>query len=90
MFVVVLTLRSNFRQYDFMKARAITVDGRRDSHLEKAPGFVAFYLLKGPEAADHTLYASHTVGENRAVFEACIKSETGRGIRTVFKIEQRR
>jgi heme-degrading monooxygenase HmoA len=33
----------------------------RDSHLEKVPGFVKFHLLKGPEAEDHTLYASHTV-----------------------------
>jgi heme-degrading monooxygenase HmoA len=42
----------------------------RDSHLEKVPGFVEFHLLKGREAEDHTLYASHTVWENRAVFEA--------------------
>jgi hypothetical protein len=48
MFVVVLTLQSNFRQCDFMKARAITVDARRDSHLEKVPGFVEFHLLGGP------------------------------------------
>jgi heme-degrading monooxygenase HmoA len=47
----------------------------RDSHLEKVPGFVEFHLLKGPEAEDHTLYASHTVWENRAVFEAWTKSE---------------
>jgi Antibiotic biosynthesis monooxygenase len=40
------------------------------SHLDKVPGFVEFHLLKGPEAEDHTLYASHTVWENRAVFEA--------------------
>jgi hypothetical protein len=33
----------------------------RDSHLDKVPGFVEFHLLKGPEAEDHTLYASHTV-----------------------------
>jgi Antibiotic biosynthesis monooxygenase len=39
----------------------------RDSHLDKVPGFVEFHLLKGPEAEDHTLYASHTVWENRAV-----------------------
>jgi hypothetical protein len=38
----------------------------RDSHLEKVPGFVEFHLLKGPEAEDHTLYASHTVWQNRA------------------------
>jgi len=42
------------------------------------PGFVEFHLLKGPEAEDHTLYASHTVWENRAVFEAWIKSEAFR------------
>jgi heme-degrading monooxygenase HmoA len=47
----------------------------RDSHLDKVPGFVEFHLLKGPEAEDHTLYASHTVWENRAVFEAWTKSE---------------
>jgi heme-degrading monooxygenase HmoA len=32
----------------------------RDSHLHTVPGFVEFRLLKGPEAEDHTLYASHT------------------------------
>jgi heme-degrading monooxygenase HmoA len=42
------------------------------------PGFVEFHLLKGPEAEDHTLYASHTVWENRAVFEAWTKSEAFR------------
>ena len=42
----------------------------RDSHLEKVPGFVEFHLLKGPEVGDHTLCASHTAGEKRAVFEA--------------------
>ena len=42
----------------------------RDTHLHKVPGFVEFRLLKGPEAEDHTLYASHTVWESRAAFEA--------------------
>jgi heme-degrading monooxygenase HmoA len=50
----------------------------RDSHLEKVPGFVEFHLLKGPEAEDHTLYASHTIWENRAVFEAWTRSEAFR------------
>jgi heme-degrading monooxygenase HmoA len=50
----------------------------RDSHLDKVPGFVEFHLLKGPEAEDHTLYASHTVWESRAVFEAWTKSEAFR------------
>src|ERR1700691_557600 len=50
----------------------------RDSHLDKVPGFVEFHLLKGPETEDHTLYASHTVWENRAVFEAQTKSKAFR------------
>jgi heme-degrading monooxygenase HmoA len=50
----------------------------RDSHLDKVAGFVEFHLLKGPEAEDHTLYASHTIWENRAVFEAWTKSEAFR------------
>ena len=44
----------------------------------RVPGFLEFHLLKGPEAEDHTLYASHTVWENRAVFEAWTKSEAFR------------
>lgn len=50
----------------------------RDSHLDKVPGFIEFHLLKGPEAEDHTLYASHTIWENRAVFEAWTKSDAFR------------
>ena len=47
----------------------------RDSYLEHVPGFVEFHLLKGPEAEDHTLYASHTVWQSKAAFEAWTKSE---------------
>jgi len=47
----------------------------RDSHLDKVPGFVKFHLLKGPEADDHTLYASHTIWQNRTAFEAWTRSE---------------
>jgi heme-degrading monooxygenase HmoA len=50
----------------------------RDSHLDKVPGFLEFHLLKGPEAEDHTLYASHTVWKNRATFEAWTRSEAFR------------
>jgi heme-degrading monooxygenase HmoA len=50
----------------------------RDTHLHKVPGFVEFHLLKGPEAEDHTLYASHTIWKNRTVFEAWTKSEAFR------------
>jgi heme-degrading monooxygenase HmoA len=42
----------------------------RDTHLDRVPGFVEFHLLKGPEAEDHTLFASHTVWSDKATFEA--------------------
>src|ERR1700745_881292 len=50
----------------------------RDTYLDKVPGFVEFHLLRGPEAEDHTLYASHTVWANHAAFEAWTKSEAFR------------
>jgi heme-degrading monooxygenase HmoA len=50
----------------------------RDSHLQKVPGFVEFHLLKGPATDEHTLYASHTVWQSRAAFEAWTKSEAFR------------
>jgi heme-degrading monooxygenase HmoA len=52
----------------------------RDTHLQEVPGFIEFHLLKGPERDDHTLllYASHTVWQSRAAFEAWTKSEAFR------------
>jgi heme-degrading monooxygenase HmoA len=50
----------------------------REVHLDKVPGFIEFHLLKGPEAEDHTLYASHTVWESHGAFDAWTKSEAFR------------
>lgn len=50
----------------------------RDSHLKSVPGFVAFHLLKGPEKADHRLYASHTFWDSEAAFSAWTRSEAFR------------
>ena len=50
----------------------------RESYLDDVPGFRSFALLKGPERADHRLYASHTVWESRAAFEAWTRSENFR------------
>ena len=47
----------------------------RETYLDRMNGFVEFHLLKGPEADDHTLYASHTVWASKAAFEAWTKSE---------------
>ena len=52
----------------------------RDSHLDKVPGFIEFHLLEGPEAEDHTLYASHTIWQNQSAFEAWTKSEAFRAV----------
>ncbi len=50
----------------------------RDSQLTEVPGFMAFHLLKGPKADDHTLYSSHTIWTNEAAFEAWTRSEAFR------------
>jgi heme-degrading monooxygenase HmoA len=50
----------------------------RDSHLKGVPGFVEFNLLKGGEGEDVSLYASHSIWESRAAFEAWTKSEAFR------------
>ncbi|SLK04933.1 antibiotic biosynthesis monooxygenase family protein [Novosphingobium mathurense] len=47
----------------------------RESFLHEVSGFVAFYLLRGPEAEDHTLYATHTVWQSKAAFEGWTRSE---------------
>ena len=50
----------------------------RKSQLEDVPSFEEFHLLRGPENEDHTLYASHTIWADRAVFEDWTKSEAFR------------
>jgi heme-degrading monooxygenase HmoA len=46
----------------------------RESRLHEMEGFGAFHLLRGPEADDHTLYASHTIWKSRDDFIAWTKS----------------
>jgi heme-degrading monooxygenase HmoA len=50
----------------------------RDTHLHTVAGFVEFHLLKGPERDDYVLYASHTLWQSRADFEAWTRSEAFR------------
>lgn len=50
----------------------------RDRYLDTVPGFVAFHLLKGPEAEDHTLYASHTTWRDEVAFRDWTKSDAFR------------
>ncbi len=47
----------------------------RDTYLTEVPGFKSFALLKGPEADDHVLYASHTVWASEEDFKNWTESE---------------
>jgi heme-degrading monooxygenase HmoA len=47
----------------------------RDSQLDGVPGFREFHLLRGATDDAETLYASHTVWESRAAFEAWTRSD---------------
>jgi heme-degrading monooxygenase HmoA len=55
-----------------------TIWRERDRHLAEVDGFVEFSLLKGPEADDTVLYASHTIWRSKADFEAWTRSEAFR------------
>ena len=50
----------------------------RATRLGEMKGFIDFHLLRGPEAEDHTLYASHTIWSSREDFEAWTRSEAFR------------
>lgn len=61
------------READFERVWA-----ERDTHLKGVPGFMGFRLLKGTEADDHTLYASHSTWRSREAFEAWTRSDAFR------------
>ena len=50
----------------------------RDVFLKTVPGFESFHLLRGPDAEDHVLYASHTIWASRDAFEAWTRSDAFR------------
>lgn len=70
-----------------------TIWKSRDSRLSENKGFVSFHLLRGPENAEegYVLYASHTVWERKADFEAWTQSQSFRdahkgagGVRDIY------
>ena len=50
----------------------------REVHLDKAPGFLEFHLLRGPEREDHVLYSSHTLWASERHFVDWTRSEAFR------------
>ncbi len=69
---------NRFRVAKGSEAEFETMWAERDTHLRQVPGFMEFHLLRGPEADDHTLYASHTCWQSQADFEAWTKSDAFR------------
>ena len=69
---------NRFRIVRGREAEFEKVWSERDSHLDGVPGFVEFRLLRGPEAEDHTLYASHSLWRDRGAFEAWTRSDAFR------------
>lgn len=52
-----------------------TIWKERETFLDTVSGFKTFNLLRGPKNEEFSLYASHSVWEDRAAFEAWTKSE---------------
>jgi heme-degrading monooxygenase HmoA len=61
------------RETDF-----IDIWKNRETHLDEVPGFREFHLLQGPANEEFTLFASHSVWESVAAFEAWTHSEAFR------------
>ncbi len=56
----------------------IDVWRKRESYLDEVPGFKEFHLMQGPTTDEYTLFASHTMWESEAAFEAWTRSEAFR------------
>lgn len=50
----------------------------RTSYLDEAPGFIRFNLLRGPQTAEYTLFASHVEWASEQAFDAWTQSEAFR------------
>jgi heme-degrading monooxygenase HmoA len=61
------------REEDF-----VAVWKNRETYLDDVPGFQNFHLLRGATTDQHTLFASHSVWDSRAAFEAWKHSEAFR------------
>ena len=53
----------------------ITIWKERDTYLDTVPGYISFDMLQGPSNDEYTLFASHTVWENKQAFIGWTESE---------------
>lgn len=56
----------------------VTMWKNRDTYLASVPGFKKFHLLQGPANDNETLFASYSVWESQAAFEAWTRSDAFR------------
>ncbi|HNE17697.1 MAG TPA: antibiotic biosynthesis monooxygenase [Rhodocyclaceae bacterium] len=69
---------NRFRIAPGREAEFIEIWRTRESHLDIVPGFRQFHLLQGPTTPEFTLFASHSVWDSAAAFEAWTRSEAFR------------
>ena len=69
---------NRFRIAPGREAEFINLWKNRESRLDQVPGFKAFNLLQGATSAEFTLFASHSVWESAAAFEAWTRSDAFR------------
>lgn len=69
---------NRFRIHLGREAEFIDIWKTRDSHLDGVPGFREFHLLRGASDEECTLFASHSIWDSGAAFEAWTKSEAFR------------
>ena len=66
---------NRFRVVKGREAEFEAVWRNRQTRLDQMPGFRAFHLLRGAEAEDHVLYASHTIWDSHDAFHDWTRSE---------------
>jgi heme-degrading monooxygenase HmoA len=61
---------NRFRIVPGLEDEFVAMWQQRESYLAEVPGFREFHLLRGATTPEFTLFASHTVWESEAAFEA--------------------
>ena len=69
---------NRFRIAPGREADFIEIWRTRESHLDSVSGFRQFHLLQGPSTPECTLFASHSVWDSAAAFEAWTRSDAFR------------
>ncbi|MBI1285243.1 MAG: antibiotic biosynthesis monooxygenase [Thiobacillus sp.] len=69
---------NRFRIAAGKEAEFIEIWRKRETHLDRVPGFRTFNLLQGASNDVFTLFASHSIWESKEAFEAWTRSEAFR------------